>query len=386
MIKNLYKIALVAVIFCIVPCDARKGSLSFWGDNLAQYEPEIWTYVNQYGDARIVRSLIEEVHSERLQVQRLVGYAIVIAALRNDVSRLDAWLMAQRPGWDAYLGQALVGAAEMGHLEAVERLVQWPVNNAVVVNWNNGQALQAAVRNNRLSVVNFLLNNGATVGLQAAFANAAALGFNSIVERMMQIRALNVNWDNGRALRLAAENGHHSVVELLLTRRFSSNILNEALRVAARNGYWEIVGSLISVRDTERSPAGSIEGINTAFIEASNAAHPEIVELLIEHDADIHAQEDSALRGAVVRGDAFMVDLLIGSVEDRPEDIPPFDLQMLDTLIMQASALRSNPPEGRTEQDYTGIITTLRAYRHRVYEQEESEHPAKRRRCAISPY
>lgn len=570
MLKTINKIICVVVLFTATGDAVRKESLTYGGDLLRSFAPEIYDYVISYGDIGSVQDLmvqypLEDIHSQRLRIRQLVGLAIFIAAIRNDTAKLQEWLLEMRPGWDSYLGQALAIAAQSGQEETVELLIEaarLSERFRQIITWRNQEALRLARENGHRYIVALLLTASNS---PEALPYAAEHGFIGLVKELVRKRrtrnrpqGIDVNLNDGQALRMAAQAGHTEIVSLLQqagarpqiplqwairnnqfetvasmielgipvtddmllqasqgqdsdimqllikkganlhaqedkilqqavergnyrivhmlielvedenstiepfdknillklieranelrqnppgsgTGQFYARITNEltqyiermeslvhaaasgleeetqlllhgknihwnheeALREAIKNRHDSVVQLLLQAgADSERALVWAAQhgdislvtklvksgakNYDDALIAATTNGHPGIVELLVEHNPNLHAGEDSSIRAAVEQGDDYIVALLIGLAEDHPENIPPFDRVLLNDLIARALILRSAPPAGRTEQNFTDIIATLRDYIHRIYEQEVSEHPTKRRRGGLS--
>lgn len=258
MLIRIGTLIVIALALGTPQCQARKGSLSFLGSDLATFDPEIWNYVDEFGDQEFIRvNIIGTTISTRLQVRRLREYAVGLAAQRGDQDLLNHWLAEPRPGMQAGYGIAVIAASRSGHWDIVHDLIT-----------------------------------------------------------------------------------HHGVDPTVMD--------------------------------------------NEAFVQAAIHNHAQILELLVEHNANVHAQNDRALRESVQVGLSNVVEFILDLVQNS-EDIPAFNRQLLDTLIAEAMSLRSNPPQGRTARDYTQIITRLRRYVHDIYEpvSHDPEDSAKRRRGAV---
>ena len=133
---------------------------------------------------------------------------------------LDSELTSQ-----SVLGSGLRSAAEGGHLEIVERLLQANADVNATAPIYGDTVLQLAAARGHLEVVERLLQAKADVNLHAynsktALQDAAAGGHLEVVERLLQANA-NVNTTAGKyaggktALEAATAGGHREIVERL---------------------------------------------------------------------------------------------------------------------------------------------------------------------------
>ncbi|KAF3120542.1 hypothetical protein TWF569_003110 [Orbilia oligospora] len=134
----------------------------------------------------------------------------------------------------------------------------------------------------------------------------------------------NISDDNDRTpLSYAAENGHHSIVEIL--SKGGSDSINlgakhtgeTALMLAAQNGHETIVELLLKVPYIRMGVRG--RGGDTAFLRAIRGTHQRTALLLIDKGADVNAvnkKYETALQMAVRNGNPNLVELLLGKGAD----------------------------------------------------------------------
>lgn len=153
-----------------------------------------------------------------------------------------------------------------------------------------------------------------------SFFEAAYKGFEGDVQRLLQLRHVDVNGSSSNytnsptALYLAASAGHAEIVKLLLKRGAKvnwGNKFNTPLWIAARNDNTKVLQILID-------QGGNIncEGENkmTPLIAAAFYNHMESVKLLIQNHASIDEHDDkgnTALHNAVIKGYEEIVRILI---------------------------------------------------------------------------
>jgi hypothetical protein len=156
------------------------------------------------------------------------------------------------------------------------------------------------------------------------------------VELLLE-RGADVHAEDDEALRLAAKMGMKQVVELLLQHGADVHAEDdEALRLAARKGIYQVVELLLqhgadvhaarckrcawqpktyaSAGGTGAAAAWSrcaCKDDDQALRLASQNGHQQVVQLLLEHGADVHAQHNWALTVAEQHGHEQVVQLLL---------------------------------------------------------------------------
>ena len=162
--------------------------------------------------------------------------------------------------------------------------------------------LHVAAAEGKLSVVRFLLDNGAKPDLMTTDSQ-------------------------GPALLLAAENGHKAVVELLLARGADPNIKDgAALQAAAANGFMAIVDVLLANKADINRQGGSGTALHRAVYMKRGAIAERLLKSGVNADALSRAGE-TPLHIAAQRADAEMIKLLLSfkadiNAKDRG-DAPP---------------------------------------------------------------
>lgn len=148
--------------------------------------------------------------------------------------------------------------------------------------FDHGKALEAAITNGRLE----------------------------IVERLFDPK--RTDWVNRAAIWLAAENGRPEIVDFLIKQGVDVNAMeSKALQGAAFLGNVEVFDLLLS--------AGAHTD-NKALKFAALYAHPVVVDRLLAAGADLHAEDDFCLRHAAARGNVEMIEVLVrhGADPDAP--------------------------------------------------------------------
>lgn len=123
--------------------------------------------------------------------------------------------------------------------------------------------------------------------------------------------------DHKTPLRLAAENGHRSIVEHLIEKGAAIDTDNSPLCEAARNGHEAVVRLLINKgADIDLADSSGC----TALTAAASGGHEAIVQLLLDRGADIEGtiglEESSPLYEAASGGHEAVVQLLLNRGAD----------------------------------------------------------------------
>jgi ankyrin repeat protein len=149
------------------------------------------------------------------------------------------------------------------------QVTQLLLANGADVHYDDGLPLRTAARRGWVEAVHYLLENGADAcaAEDAAICHAAASGHEIIVDALISAGA-DVNARDGFPLRGASHNGHAAAVRVLTQR------------------------DDVDVHAPE-------EAEDDALMWAIVAGHDDIVAILIEAGADVHARDDEVLEHAV---------------------------------------------------------------------------------------
>ena len=170
------------------------------------------------------------------------------------------------------INQALVDAAENGHLNVVKYLVGKGAN----VRAEDDVAVRYAAENGHLDVVKYLVSQGANMRAQNDYAvcGAALNGHLAIVMYLVE-QGADIHADGDCAMLGAAENGHLDTVRYLVEQGANVRAQNDyAVRGAAENG------------------------------------HLATVQYLVEQGANVHARDDDAMRYAAENGHLDIVNYI----------------------------------------------------------------------------
>ena len=119
-------------------------------------------------------------------------------------------------------------------------------------------------------------------------------------------KRVNVNVNNGEALRIASQRGYTEVVKLLLDAGADVYVYEDKpLRFASEKGHTEIVKLLLEAGADVHAYG------NEPLRTASQNGHTEIVKLLLNAGANVHANNGEALRTASQNGHTEIVKLLL---------------------------------------------------------------------------
>ncbi len=221
---------------------------------------------------------------------------------------------------------SLVAAAEAGHAEAVEKLLE----RGADVNQKNdiGQTpLMAAAAAGDEAMVEDFISAGADVNAKdpegaTALLLASRKGRAGIVELLLKHQAdVNARHDDGfTALALAAEEGRFDVVRVLLAHDADVNAKNSsgktALQVAEHMGYNPIVRLLEykQRRDQADESAATDDKGRDPLMAAAAQGEQKLVEALLDIGADIEATDAegrTALMWAAMESQSDIAEILL---------------------------------------------------------------------------
>ena len=209
-------------------------------------------------------------------------------------------------------------------------------------------ALHLAAANGHLNIVNTLLDNGSDINAQnkhgeTALHLAAANGHLNIVNTLLDngsdINAQNKHGDT--ALHLATANEHLDVVNTLLNNEAKVDAQNlygqTALYWAEENENPDILQVLLDYKLIKAAKQGDIETLTeliakgadvnakdnkvgmTALMWATLKTQPKVVNILLDKEADVHAQDNygnTALHVVATTGHLYILITLLGNGSD----------------------------------------------------------------------
>ncbi|KAI9327424.1 ankyrin repeat-containing domain protein [Zopfochytrium polystomum] len=147
----------------------------------------------------------------------------------------------------------------------------------------------------------------------ARFGDAAAVRSALELQAAGDGGVLDINANDGEALRDAAARGHAEVVRALVAAGADlARREHEALRFASAAGHGEVVRALLA--GAGGSASGSASGVHARDDEALRVAadrgHVEVVRALVAAGADVHARGGEAGKRALERGHGTVVHVL----------------------------------------------------------------------------
>ncbi len=193
-------------------------------------------------------------------------------------------------------------ACEKGYLNVVKFFFETGVNICSSRNY----ALRTAASNGHSDVVAFLIEKGAKVSDCDNFAirHAATKGHKSVVELLIKHGA-DGTANEDEAVVFAAMHGHLETVKILMKSGAKfKNRIKRAIYWATLHGYFEIVEFLVN-EYTDGKATDCFVG------HAASNGDLKMVQFLVDRGANIHEEDDAAIRWASRRGYLSMVKYLV---------------------------------------------------------------------------
>ncbi len=261
------------------------------------YNIPLLVYAIKNGNKEVAELLIKA--GAEINVYFYNGYrkSILIYAVEKgnrDIVQLLLDAGADINAVDEIGDDAFTYAANHGHYEVVKLLLENGVK-ADAADHHGWTRLITAAKNGHYEVVKLLLENGAKIDAAdrkgyTALTMAAMNGHDKVVQLLIEngakIDALNACGET--ALITAAMNGHNKIVKLLLENGAQTDATNRdgwTLTSAVMYGLEKVRGLLFA--NMAKITAASDW---TALMMAANYGHYEVVKLLLENGANIHAQ------------------------------------------------------------------------------------------------
>ncbi|KAF5613404.1 multiple ankyrin repeats single kh domain protein [Fusarium tjaetaba] len=255
--------------------------------------------------------------------------AYLVMAIRNKHPELAEVLIRQGVSPDALhplYGPAIINASQAGPRKLVKSLIQAGAN---VNKWHEDDdcckaALSAASEHGHLEIVRDLLKAGAYIGLQDSVKLALENGHTTIVE-LLSDRACRVKRVNVDLLESAASYGTIELVQRLLDTKPNFSCKSAALSKACEAGRAEIVSLLLS------------EGaeVDTKFLWYLDGSylHPKEIETI--------RYQDNALVLAAKSGKENILQMVLDDISGREEAelTKPFPLVNYGLPIYKKKAL-----------------------------------------------
>ena len=164
-------------------------------------------------------------------------------------------------------------------------------------------------------ITHILLDGGAKVDIynNKLLIEACTTGNVDLV-RLCITYGADINANYGTPLWQASANGHKDVVQLLLENGVCKLRINQAFRSACFQGHLEIVDILL------QHGANVHDLYDEALIDACHVGHHEIVKLLLRHGANANAQNNFPFRSAYNNMDFKMIKILLKGGAILPAD------------------------------------------------------------------
>lgn len=222
-----------------------------------------------------------------------------ILAIKNNSYKILEYLLKNDKTLN--INELLLNISIQNNIEIIKLLII----NGADINFNDDYILKKASLNGSFEIVELLIENGANIHAE----NEKALILASRYRRTKILKLLidngsNIHIDNDYPLRYASKDGYIEIVEILIIN--GANIHSEddqALKWAANNNRLDVVKLLINY--------GSNINDGSFLIVPSMKGYFEIVKILIENGANIHYNNDTALKIASLYGHLKIVKLLI---------------------------------------------------------------------------
>ena len=249
--------------------------------------------------------------SRRLKMSRKVKFeAFCDHAACGRLAHVQRMLDSGDLRGDGNLNEALVRAAENGHVDVVDCLLRHATMFDPSADENC--AIRLAAANGHLAVVERLLQDERVDPSDEdnyAVRLAARNDHLAVVERLLHDVSVDPSARDSEAIQLAAARGHLAVVERLMqdTRVDPSDLDNFAVGLAAQNGHLAVLERLL--QDERVDPSASN---NFAIQWAAQFGHLAVVKRLLQDErVDPSADDNGAVRGAAQYGHLAVVDRLL---------------------------------------------------------------------------
>jgi ankyrin repeat protein len=275
------------------------------------------------GHLRVVEYLIKrgadiyEYDGEALELAVQNGHLSVVKCLINNGARI------YEPGdYGIFENLVLRIAATNGHLDILQYMMYYTRDKGGNVERVISRSMQHAIKNGQMEIIRYLIKKEAddySIVLAASNGDLAIMRFltNSVCTSGFTDQGIDIHANFEEPLRMAARNGHLSMVKYLVSMGADINkhYIGEnsfdyldfsALEWAAEKGYFEIAKYLVE------NGANIHKGGDNALLLSSENGHLQIVKCLIEAGSDIYADDEyNALDRAADNGHYEIVKYLV---------------------------------------------------------------------------
>lgn len=209
----------------------------------------------------------------------------------------------------SYIDKIFIDNCNIGRIKMMEYLLKQGAN----VNILNSITFISSVIRNDIITTKFLLDNGANIHVNESsptnnitpLCYSAAHGHLEMVQLLLAYGA-NVHAKNDRAIIASSCEGHITIVKLLSD--YDMFITPpDALIGAATYGHYDVLKLLLD------KGADVHANDDMALLRSALNYHPKCVRLLLDYGANIHANNDIVLRECAKKKSKIMVKLLISN-------------------------------------------------------------------------
>ena len=274
----------------------------------------------------------------------------IILGQRFELANIETFKYLVELGADIYIdnNNAIRFASKFGYLDIVKYLIQCFKRDDkfaidTIIQSKQNDAVISAAKYGHINVVKYLVKYGANIQDcdNKALAVSAKNNHIDVVKYLIKLKA-NVCDNNNKALIGASSNGHIDIVKYLVLAGSEIVSHQHSLIAACERGHAIVAKYLIKMT----SPDKKI--INNVFINALLNNHLPIVKLLLKNGADIHFNNDLALRLACKKGlldivkflvvsganiDAANNDAIINAIDNGHDDVVKYLVEMGAIMI-----------------------------------------------------
>ena len=171
----------------------------------------------------------------------------------------------------------------------------------------------------RLQLLLVLFSRGAsTAEVNAALVNAVSEGPDSLptIDLLLKNKA-SVDFDNGRAIKLAAANCYESILECLLNQTHNPEHRSDAIEITMRENSFNPPMRLSSVRLLTRDGVTRNATIHNALIQAVREKDHSLAQFLLQSHADLNFEDGRSVMIATEQADIRSLELLATAKPQR---------------------------------------------------------------------
>ncbi|XP_067661560.1 ankyrin repeat domain-containing protein 50-like [Haliotis asinina] len=188
-------------------------------------------------------------------------------------------------------------ACESGHVDVVQYLLSLKLLDINSRVWNNWTPVMSATEEGHKEVIELLINHRADLSIIDKGGNnilhiACESGHIDVVQYFLSLNCLDINsrgWRKWTPVMLAAYHGHNEVIKLLINHTADLSISGKGgdniLHIACQSGHTDVVQYLLSLNSLDINSRGWKK--RTPVMLAAKGGHKEVIELLINHRADL---------------------------------------------------------------------------------------------------